>query len=164
MPHRPERLAGQVLGVAYVRDRPLSTLDAQVLDVPASAERAFAGAGQDHRANILPIAETGEHLRDLQVCRTSQGINRGPVDRDLDDAVGLRNPKPGRAHAYLPIVRRISSLRRSSHRLDSGWILSTSSLRILHLPLTGHACALRRSIAGGGRRSADSTGDGTSDP
>jgi len=34
--------------------------------------------------------------------------------------------------------------------------LSTSSLIILYVPLTGHACALQRSIADGGRRSTDS--------
>src|SRR5580704_28663 len=114
MPHRPERLAGEVVRVTHVRDWPLGTLDAQVLDVTAGAERAFPGASQDHHANVRLITETGEHLRDLQVCRTGQGITRGPVDRDLGDAVGLRNPEPGCAHAHLPIVGRISSLHRSS--------------------------------------------------
>ncbi len=119
MPHRPERLAGQVVRVADVRDWPLGTLDAQVVDVPAGAERTVPCPGQDHHANVLPIAETGEHLCDLQICRTGQGINGGPVDRDLDDAVGLRDPEPGRAHAHAPTVGSTSSLYRSAPRPDS---------------------------------------------
>src|SRR4051794_35463661 len=78
------------------------------LEVPAGAEELLAAAGDDRDPKGRVVAEGGEGAAELAAGGDVDGVGLGPVEHDLQDAVGGGGPDCI-AHALAPMRIRTSA-------------------------------------------------------